>query len=88
MSEARELLQAAVRSKSTHVATYCLLADIYKQQGDIQNARDLLNIAIQIAERTGRRSYVALQALGVLESKHGDVHRARELFEQVPTYNR
>lgn len=77
--QAMTLLTAAVKKSPGHAASWVEMARIHQRSGDVISAR----YCFQQAAESDKRSYVALQAWGVLELELGNTAKARELLERA-----
>jgi Tfp pilus assembly protein PilF len=76
---AMTLLTAAVKKNPSHAASWVEMARIHQRAGDVTSAR----YCFQQSTEADKRSYVALQAWGVLESDLGNTAKARELLQRA-----
>ena len=77
-TRAKKLLTVSVKANPRHVASWVALGKLNRQSGDTSTAR----FCYERACEADKRSYVALQAWGVLEGEVGNADRARELFKR------
>ena len=78
VNEAISLLTTSIKANPAHSASWVALANIKQQRGDIADARRCYESAIA----GDKRSYVALQALGLLEYGCGNIDLARSLYRR------
>lgn len=94
LREGTESLQAAIRYAREHVPNrpepliypHSFLADIYREQNDIENAKIHLDEAITHIHQTGRESYIILvtdnlRCLVLMLEMCGETKQAHELIE-------
>jgi tetratricopeptide (TPR) repeat protein len=77
--ESMKLLSSSVKNNPTHAASWVALANLYVRKGNTNEAR----ICYKNAVEGDKRSYVAYQAWGVLESSLGKFNDARELYKKA-----
>lgn len=79
IAEATKLLTKSIKANPKHAASWVALAKIHQRTGRLDEARFCYNSACE----GDPRSYVALQAWGMLESNSDNVALARDLFSRA-----
>ena len=77
--EAMTLLTTSIKKNPHHAASWVEMGRIHQRNSDITSARYCFSQAVD----SDARSYVALQAWGVLEAELGNVAKSRDLFEEA-----
>lgn len=77
--EAQKLLIKSVKSSPGHAASWCALGSLNSRKGEIGTARYCYSSAVE----GDSKSYVALQAWGLLEESEGNIDLARDLFKRA-----